>query len=64
MEYNPLIHYPVYDACTVDVFEASQHLVHEELHMIVCQLLSLDNVVEVGSHQRSDQITETNDHRY
>ena len=48
--------YPVNDACRVDVFHSSEYLVDQELDMVIRQLLSLDDVVEVGAHQMGHQV--------
>ena len=40
----------------MDVLHAAEDLVDQELDVVVRQLLSLDNVVEVGPHQRADQV--------
>lgn len=36
--------------------QSSQDLINEELDVIICQLLTLDDIVEVCSHQVSHQI--------
>ena len=45
------------DTGRVNVFEAPQHLVYEELNMVVCELLRSDYVVEVCTHQRRHQVS-------
>ena len=40
----------------MDVLHAAEDLVDQELDVVVRQLLSLDNVVQVGPHQRADQV--------
>ena len=47
---------PMYDACRVDVFHSPEYLIDEKLYVVVAKPLSLDDDVEVGSHQRSHQI--------
>ena len=49
--------YPVNDAGRVDILEASQDLIDQELHVLVRQRLRLENVIQVGTHQVSDKIT-------
>lgn len=39
------------DARTVDVLQAAQNLVHQELHVIVGQALRANDVVQIGAHQ-------------
>ena len=51
--------YPVNDASRVNILEASQDLIHQELHVLVRQRLRLENVVQVGTHQVSDKISAT-----
>jgi hypothetical protein len=47
---------PVNDASWVDVLHAAYNLIDEELHMVVRQLLRLDDIVQVGAHQVGYQV--------
>ena len=40
----------------MNVLHSSQNLVDEELDVVVRQLLSFDDVVQVGAHQRAHQV--------
>jgi hypothetical protein len=44
------------DAGRVNVFEASKHLVDEELNVVVGETLGADDVVKVSAHQMGDQV--------
>ena len=44
------------DSCRIEVLHAAEDLVDQELDVVVRQFLSLDNVVQVGPHQRADQV--------
>lgn len=44
------------DAGGVDVLEAAQHLVDQELHVIVGKALRSNDVVQVGSHEMSHEV--------
>ncbi len=46
----------VYDSRRVDVLHAPEYLVDEELHVVVAQLLRLDDVVEVRPHEVRHQV--------
>lgn len=48
--------YPVYYARGVNVLQATQNLIDEELHVIVRQLLRSDDVVQVSAHQMRNQV--------
>lgn len=43
--------HPMNDARTVNVLQAAQNLVHQELHVVVGQPLRADDVVQIGAHQ-------------
>ena len=47
---------PVEDIGRVNVLEAPHDLVDDKLHLVVCQLLDLDDVIQVQVHQRSHHI--------
>lgn len=46
------------DFCRVDVHQASEHLVEEELKVLVCHcaLVHLDHIVKVRLHQLKDNV--------
>lgn len=44
------------DARRVDVLQAAQHLIDEELHVVVGQSLCANDVVQVGAHQMGHQV--------
>ena len=45
------------DSCRVDILHPTDDLIDQELDMIIRQLLSLDDVVEVGSHEVGHHVT-------
>ena len=47
---------PVNDPSRVNVLEAPHDLVDDKLHLVVSQLLDLDDVIQVQVHQRSHHI--------
>lgn len=44
------------DACRVNVFQAAKHLINEELHVIICQPLCADDVVQISSHKMRNKV--------
>ncbi len=40
----------------MNILHASHNLVHQELDVVVGELLSLDNVVKIGAHEWSDEV--------
>ena len=45
---------------TITHLKATQKLIYKKLYMIVCQLLSFDNITQVGTHQMCYKIAEKN----
>jgi len=40
----------------MDIFETSQNLIDQELNMIIRQFLGADNIIQIGTHEMSNQI--------
>ena len=40
----------------MNVLESTQHLVDKKANMVVAQALTLDDLVQVGAHQRIDEV--------
>ena len=46
----------MYDSGRVNILQAPEQLVNEELYMVVRKSLCFDNRVEVSSHQFGDEV--------
>lgn len=44
------------NASRVYIFKSAKHLINKELHVIICQPLCANNIVQVGAHEMGDQV--------